>query len=106
MPTCVVEAAFRDICTVELDDGIRFQPDSVHAEDIRKEANYSGVRVTLIGLLDGARCHVQVDVGFGDAVTPGPEAVDYPVMLPDMPAPRLVIVDHPFTPVRVTPSIK
>lgn len=84
-----VEAAFRDICTVELDDGIRFQPDSVHAEEIRKEANYSGVRVTLIGLLDGARCHVQVDVGFGDAVTPGPEAVDYPVMLPDMPAPKL-----------------
>lgn len=84
-----VEAAFRDICTVELDDGIRFQPDSVHAEEIRKEANYSGVRVTLIGLLDGARCHVQVDVGFGDAVTPGPEVVDYPVMLPDMPAPKL-----------------
>lgn len=84
-----VEAAFRDICAVELDDGIRFRADSVHAEEIRKEANYSGVRVTLIGLLDGARCHVQVDVGFGDAVTPGPEAVDYPVMLPDMPAPKL-----------------
>ena len=84
-----VEAAFRDICAVELDDGIRFQPDSVHAEEIRKEANYSGVRVTLIGLLDGARCPVQVDVGFGDVVTPGPEAVDYPVLLPDMPVPRL-----------------
>lgn len=84
-----IEAVFRDICTVERDDSIRFQPDSVHAEEIGKEANYSGVRVTLIGLLDGARCHVQVDVGFGDAVTPGPEAVDYPVMLPDMPAPKL-----------------
>jgi len=84
-----VEATFREICAVELDDGIHFQADSVHAEEIRKEANYSGVRVTLIGLLDGARCHVQVDVGFGDAVTPGPEAVDYPVMLPDMPAPKL-----------------
>ncbi|WP_090484483.1 nucleotidyl transferase AbiEii/AbiGii toxin family protein [Ectothiorhodospira mobilis] len=84
-----VEAAFRDICAVELDDGIRFQPDSVYAEEIRKEANYSGVRVTLIGILDGARCPMQVDVGFGDAVTPGPEAVDYPVLLPDMPAPRL-----------------
>lgn len=84
-----VETAFREICAVELDDGIRFQADSVHAEEIRKEANYSGVRVTLLGLLDGARCHVQVDVGFGDAVTPGPEAVDYPVMLPDMPAPKL-----------------
>src|SRR5574340_1064381 len=70
-----VEAVFRDICAAELDDGIRFQADSVHAEEIRKEANYSGVRVTLVGMLDGARCHVQVDVGFGDAVTPGPEAV-------------------------------
>jgi hypothetical protein len=51
-----VEATFRDICAVELEDGIRFRADSVHAEEIRKEANYSGVRVTLIGLLDGARC--------------------------------------------------
>ncbi|OQZ07351.1 MAG: hypothetical protein B6D36_00370 [Planctomycetes bacterium UTPLA1] len=84
-----VEAVFRNICTAELDDGIHFQADSVHAEEIRKEANYSGVRVTLVGMLDGARCHVQVDVGFGDAVTPGPEAVDYPVILPDMPGPRL-----------------
>jgi len=84
-----VEAAFQDICAVELDDGISFRADSVHAEEIRKEANYSGVRVTLIGLLDGARCPVQVDVGFGDAVTPGPEVVSYPVMLPDMPPPKL-----------------
>jgi hypothetical protein len=84
-----VEAAFREICAVGLDDGMHFPADSVHAEEIRKEANYSGVRVTLIGLLDGARCHMQVDVGFGDAVTPAPEAVDYPVMLPDMPAPKL-----------------
>jgi hypothetical protein len=25
-----------------------------------------------IGLLDGTRCHVQIDIGFGDAVVPGP----------------------------------
>jgi hypothetical protein len=80
---------FRGIGAVELDDGIKFPRDSIHAEEIRKDANYSGVRVTLIGLLDGARCPVQVDVGFGDAVTPGPETIDYPVLLPDLPAPRL-----------------
>lgn len=39
-----VEAAFRGICTVELDDGIRFQPDSVHAEEIRKEAMRARMR--------------------------------------------------------------
>ncbi|WP_196799347.1 MULTISPECIES: nucleotidyl transferase AbiEii/AbiGii toxin family protein [unclassified Thioalkalivibrio] len=84
-----LEAVFRDVCSVEQDDGIHFQADSVRAEAIRKEASYSGVRITLIGLLDGARCHTQIDVGFGDAVTPGPDAVEFPVILPAMPAPRL-----------------
>jgi hypothetical protein len=84
-----VEALFREICNIDLDDGIVFQADTVQAEEIRKDAHYSGLRVTLIGLLDGARCPIQVDVGYGDAVTPGPERVDYPVLLPGMPAPQL-----------------
>jgi hypothetical protein len=84
-----IEDVFRSICDQASDDGINFQADTVRAMEIRKESNYAGVRVTLMGLLDGARCPIQVDVGFGDAVTPGPETVDYPVMLPEMPAPRL-----------------
>lgn len=32
----------------------------------------------LLGLLDGARCHVQIDLDCCDAVTPGPEDVHYP----------------------------
>ncbi len=87
----ILEAVFRDLCVgaSEPDDGIRFQAETVRGMDIRKEANYAGIRVTLVGLLAGARCSVQVDVGFGDAVTPAPESVDYPVMLPELPAPRL-----------------
>jgi hypothetical protein len=84
-----VEALFREICNIALDDGIVFQTDTVQAEEIRKDAHYSGLRVTLIGLLDGARCPIQVDVGYGDAVTPGPERLDYPVVLPGMPTPQL-----------------
>lgn len=38
------------------------------------------VRVILLGVIDGARCQIQIDIGFGDAVTPGPEDVLYPVM--------------------------
>jgi predicted nucleotidyltransferase component of viral defense system len=37
-----VEALFRDICRIEVDDGIVFDPDSVKAAEIRKEANYAG----------------------------------------------------------------
>ena len=84
-----VEAVFRDICRIEVDDGIVFDPDSVKAAEIRKEANYAGIRVTLLGMLDKARCPVQADIGFGDAVVPGPDEVDYPVLLAEMPAPHL-----------------
>lgn len=82
-------AAFSDLCALNVDDGIHFDALSIRAEEIRKEANYTGIRVTLMGWVDGARCPVQVDVGYGDAVTPGPEAVEYPVMLDEFPAPKL-----------------
>jgi hypothetical protein len=84
-----IEDVFRGICRIEVDDGIVFQPDSVKAAEIRKEANYAGVRVMLMGLLDSARCPVQIDIGFGDAVVPGPEDVCYPVILGEMPEPHL-----------------
>lgn len=84
-----IESVFRDICTIESHDGVAFQPNTVHAADIRKEANYAGVRVVLLGVIDSARCHIQIDIGFGDAVTPGPEDVEYPVMLTEFAAPKL-----------------
>jgi hypothetical protein len=59
--------------------------------EIRKQANYAGLRVNLVGHMESARCPVQVDIGYGDAVTPAPEQADYPVMLGDMPAPKLRI---------------
>ena len=84
-----VEELFRDICRIEVEDGIAFQSESVKAAEIRKEANYAGVRVTLMGMLDSARCPVQIDIGFGDAVVPGPEEVHYPVILGEMAEPHL-----------------
>ena len=83
-----VAAVFREICNVECEDGITFDAGSVEAGPIAEEKVYTGVRVTLWTELDKARIRVQVDVGFGDVVTPGPQAVDYPVLL-DAPAPKL-----------------
>jgi hypothetical protein len=84
-----IEEIFRDICRIKVEDGIAFQPDTVKAAEIRKEANYAGARVTLLGMLDSARCPVQIDIGFGDAVVPGPDEVHYPVILVEMPEPHL-----------------
>lgn len=85
----VVHKIFQDICAITCDDGIVFDAKSIRVTEIRKEANYSGLRVTLTGQLDGARCPVQIDIGYGDAVTPAPELADYPVMLKGVPAPRI-----------------
>lgn len=82
-------ATFREISQIAVDDGIVFDPASVAGSVIRKEAGYGGVRVDLRATLDGARIALQVDIGFGDVVTPVPEPIHYPVLLDDLPAPRL-----------------
>lgn len=84
-----VAQIFREIAALAVEDGIVFDPASVTVEEIRNEADYGGVRVVIAGDLARARCKTQIDVGFGDVVTPGPVDSIYPVLLVDLPAPRL-----------------
>lgn len=84
-----VAQTFRDIAAVRVNDGMGFDPTSVQVEPIRKDDGYGGVRVIVMGELARARCRTQIDVGFGDAVTPAPVDSVYPVLLADLPAPRL-----------------
>lgn len=85
----LLESIFREIAALQSDDGITFLADSVKASEIRQEAIYDGVRITLQAHLAAARLPLQVDVGFGDAVTPPPEAIEYPTLL-SMPRSRLL----------------
>jgi hypothetical protein len=82
-------ATFRDIATSDLGDGIVFDPDSVKADAIREDNTYGGTRITLVARIGSARCALQIDVGFGDAVTPEPQTLTYPTLLGDFPAPTL-----------------
>ncbi len=66
-------------------DGVQFETTSVRVGTIRNEARYGGVRVDMKATLDKARIALQVDVGFGDAVTPAPRTMIYPGLLPDVP---------------------
>lgn len=84
-----VENVFRNLSEIIVDDGITFDVESVKGMEIRKEAGYGGVRVDMIANLDSARIALQIDIGFGDAVTPAAESVSYPVLLSDLPAPML-----------------
>ncbi len=84
-------ATFRDIAAMDLGDGIVFDADSVKADAIREDNTYGGTRITLVARIGSARCALQIDVGFGDAVTPGPQTVAYPTLLGDFPSPALQV---------------
>jgi hypothetical protein len=72
MPTPSAAAAMiRQILTTAIEeDGIVFDADSVHADEIRENREYGGIRVTFTARLNKARLHIQADIGFGDAITP------------------------------------
>lgn len=81
-------ATFREICAIDVDDGIEFDADALRVELIREELDYGGLRLRTTGRLAGARITVTIDIGFGDAIEPGVEEINLPVLL-DLPEPRL-----------------
>ncbi|MDA0322198.1 MAG: nucleotidyl transferase AbiEii/AbiGii toxin family protein [Verrucomicrobia bacterium] len=86
-----IKDCFKEICGVEsTGDGLSFDAHSVTAEEIREDSLYDGVRVKLTAHLAGAVIRTQVDLGFGDVVTPGATEAEYPTLL-DHPPPRLRI---------------
>ena len=82
-------ATFREVASVDLGDAIVFDPESVRAGTIREDNTYGGTRISLVARIGSARCALQIDVGFGDAVTPEPQTAIYPTLLDDFQAPTL-----------------
>lgn len=71
------------------EDAIEFHTDFLKAEAIREDQKYHGVRVTVPASLGKSRISIQVDIGYGDAVTPDPEWVSYPTLV-SVPVPKIL----------------
>lgn len=84
-----IETVVRELCAMHQDDGLVFDDDSMRVEPIREGANYEGLRMQLRATLGRAQCWVQWDIGFGDAITPGPVEVELPTLIGELPAPSL-----------------
>ncbi|MBW2059861.1 MAG: nucleotidyl transferase AbiEii/AbiGii toxin family protein [Deltaproteobacteria bacterium] len=93
---------FREVCSIQVEfDGLVFDPESVKVASIREDQEYQGQRVALMASLGKARIPVQVDIGFGDVVTPKSEVVTYPTLLDSPPlrvlaCPRETVVAEKF----------
>jgi predicted nucleotidyltransferase component of viral defense system len=85
-----VKQAFRELCVQQVeDDGLVFDADSVTAERIKEDQDYEGVRIHCRVRLENAAITLQIDVGFGDAVTPRAARIQYPTIL-GFPAPEIL----------------
>ena len=82
-----LQALFQKICKVEVEpDGLVFDESTVRVEEIRDHQEYQGQRIRLTARLGNARIPVQVDVAFGDVITPEAQEIEYPTLL-NMPRP-------------------
>ena len=81
-------AVLREVMMIAVDDGVSFDTTKLKIQPIREDLDYGGSRLSTTALLSGARIPIVVDVGFGDAIEPGAEDIELPVLL-DMPSPRL-----------------
>ena len=71
------------------DDSVLFVEDSITTGEIQKEGRYSGIRVKIEARLGNIRQLMQIDIGFGDVITPAPVEMSYPTLLL-MPIPQII----------------
>lgn len=77
-----IKSIFAQIATVPCEeDGILFDANSIEVEEITQGKEYHGLRLTILASLDSVRQRISMDIGFGDIVTPGPQDLDYPLLL-------------------------
>lgn len=78
---------FAEILSLQVDnDGVDFDLNTLVAGPIRDDKEYRGVRVKVHAYVSGARVRVQVDIGFGDVITPEARMETFPTLL-SLPAP-------------------
>lgn len=86
-PEAMLEV-FREVCSVEADDGVEFDREALKVTANREDLAYGGLRLQTFASVGGARLRIVIDIGFGDAVEPGLEELELPVLL-DQPSPVL-----------------
>lgn len=83
-----MKIVFMDIFSIECDDALRFDFDTLQVTNITEFKEYHGVNVSIKGYLDRTEVPVSIDIGFGDVIYPERMKMDFPVLL-DMDIPEV-----------------
>jgi predicted nucleotidyltransferase component of viral defense system len=77
------------ICAQQVEeDGVIFLPETLNIEERAEGRIYQGLHLEMAVTLSTARLRLEIDIAFGEAVSPPPEEVELPVLL-GKPPPRL-----------------
>lgn len=79
---------FNDVFSIECDDALRFDLNTLDVTNITEFKEYHGVNVSIMGYLDRTKVPVSIDIGFGDIIYPERMKMEFPVLL-DMEVPEV-----------------
>lgn len=83
-----MKKVFENIFSIECDDALRYDLDTLKVIDITEFKEYHGVNVFIVAYLDRTKVLVSTDIGFGDVVYPDRVKMEFPVLL-DMDVPKI-----------------
>ena len=78
-----MERIFSEVFSIETDDPLRFDLDTLVVKSITEFRKYHGVNVSILAYLDRTRIEVSIDIGFDDVVYPERVEMSFPVILDD-----------------------
>lgn len=79
---------FYTILSIECDDALRYDLDTLEVKKITEFKEYHGVNIFIMAYLDRTRVPVSIDIGFGDIIYPDRVKMEFPVLL-DMEVPEI-----------------
>lgn len=74
---------FTDIFSMECDDPLRFDIETMNVKNITEFKEYHGVNIYIDAYLDRTKIPVSIDIGFGDVIYPKRVMMEFPVILSD-----------------------
>lgn len=85
-----IKNVFNEILSYDFpDDGVVFLPESINASEITVNKEYHGVRLVFSAKIDTMIQAVSIDIGFGDVATPAPQPLEYPILIENLPVPKI-----------------